>query len=270
MAETKAMTFLLLGKNEENTDTIILAQVNPQKKKITFISLPRDLYYRGRRINQLAQRGFEHCLKELSYLTGVPLEKYALVDVYSLISIIDLLGGIDIYLPEDLIDPSYRIKENGVWQTLAYPRGYYHLNGVQAMRIIRSRATTSDFKRSYRQQLILEALFKKIKEECAQDLNKALKLATLLISYLKTNISPLEAVQYFSLFKEYQFTQPYLIDTSNILEQTWSSLLLASDEEKERLLNEGTQEELGAWILVPKDNNWDLLRSYIKSVLLAP
>lgn len=260
----------MLGKNEENTDTIILAQVNPQTKKIVFISLPRDLYYGGRRINQLAQRGLDYCLKELSYLTGVPLEKYALVDIYSLIAIIDLLGGIDIYLPQDLIDPTYRIKENGVWQTLAYPRGYHHLNGVQAMRIIRSRATTSDFSRAYRQQLILEAIFMKIKAQCAQDINMALQLAAILASYLKTNLSPFEAVQYFSLFKDYQFTPPHVIDTSNILEQNWSALLTVCDEERERLLSEGNQEELGAWILLPKENNWDLLRSYIKSILMAP
>ena len=49
------------------------------------------------------------------------------------------------------------IRDNGEWSTLNYPKGTYRLNGVEALRIARSRHGSNDFDRSHRQQLILEA-----------------------------------------------------------------------------------------------------------------
>lgn len=264
---TDAAAFLLLGQNEENTDTMILVQANPKTQTVSLVSLPRDLYYRGMRINKLAEQGYDHCVREISSITGVPIEKFAVVDIYSLMSLIDVLGGVDIYLERDLIDPTYRIKENGVWQTLAYPRGQYHLTGVQALRIIRSRATTTDFGRAYRQQMILAALFEKLKKRCGESVEVALQVFSSLLVYVKTNVAPLELARYFFTFKDYRVASPHVVDTSNILKQTWTALLYASEEEQEQLLAENDISKLGGWILLPKNNDWNLLRSYIRVIL---
>ncbi len=43
--------FLVCGSHERNADTIILVTVDFEKNVIDFFSIPRDLYYKGRKIN---------------------------------------------------------------------------------------------------------------------------------------------------------------------------------------------------------------------------
>jgi chromosome segregation ATPase len=49
----KTFSVLFLGENQKLTDTILLAVVNPEKQKTSLISIPRDLYYEGRKINRI-------------------------------------------------------------------------------------------------------------------------------------------------------------------------------------------------------------------------
>jgi LCP family protein required for cell wall assembly len=259
-------TFLLLGRNENNTDTMILVRADERAKAITLVSLPRDLYYRGRKINHLQEKGCDYCAREISAITGVPVEKYALVDLYSLIAVIDALGGVDVDLPSDVIDHSYRIKENGVWRTLAYPRGHYHLSGVQALRLIRSRESSSDFQRSGRQELVLTALFAKLKARCGGNIEASLSVFSALASYVTTNLSPLEIARDFVAFKDYKI-KGYVLDTTNILRETYSGIFLLPEEEQARLLEEHDPAKLDAYILLPRDDDWDLLRSYVRRLM---
>ncbi|MBN2351766.1 MAG: LCP family protein [Spirochaetales bacterium] len=265
--ESGARTYLLLGRNEKNTDTMILVRADERTKSIILVSLPRDLYYRGRKINHLNEKGGDYCAREISAVTGVPVEKYALIDIYSLIAVIDALGGVDIDLPYDVVDPSYRVKENGVWRTLAYPRGRYHLSGVQALRLIRSRGTSSDFQRSHRQELILGALFTKLKKRCGGNLEASLSVFAALSSYVTTNLSPLEIARDFVSFKDYAIRGSYVVDTTNILRATYLGIYLLPEEEQARRLEENDPVKLDAYILLPRDNDWNLLRSYVRSLL---
>ncbi len=264
--ESGAHTYLLLGRNENNTDTMILVRADGRTKSITLVSLPRDLYFRGSKINHLNEKGGEYCAREISFITGVPVKKYALVDLYSLIAVIDALGGVDVDLPYDVVDPTYRVKENGVWRTLAYPRGHYHLSGVQALRLIRSRGTSSDFQRSHRQELILGALFTKLKQRCGGNLEASLSVFAALSGYVTTNLSPLEIARDFVSFKDYTIKGSYVLDTTNILYATYSGIFLLPEDEQERLLEENDPVKLDAYILLPRDNDWNLIRSYVRSL----
>jgi LCP family protein required for cell wall assembly len=261
-------TFLLLGRNGENTDTIILVRTDERAKAITLVSLPRDLYYNGSKINRYHLKGIDYCIGEISEITGIPVKKFALVDLYSLISLIDVLGGVDIDLPFDVVDPTYRIKENGVWQTLAYPRGHYHLNGVQAMRLIRSRGSTSDFQRSHRQQIIIAALFDRLKARCAGSLETSISVFSTLAGYVTTNVPPLEIASNFIAFKDYTIAGSYVLDTTNILRAVWTAIDTLSEEEQRAILDKHDESLLGAYVLLPRNGDWSLLRSYIR-VLLA-
>ena len=49
----------------------------------------------------------------LGYLLGVEIHYFALVDLLGFVDIIDAIGGIDIYVPEDLYDPA-RSEEHNV------------------------------------------------------------------------------------------------------------------------------------------------------------
>ena len=96
--------------------------------------------------------------KVLSDMTGYKLDKYILIDMYAFIDVIDLIGGIDVHLDKAVIDPTYRTVDDGVVGTLHYEPGDYHLGGVEALRLARSRHTSSDFARAERQQLIIESI----------------------------------------------------------------------------------------------------------------
>jgi polyisoprenyl-teichoic acid--peptidoglycan teichoic acid transferase len=262
-------TFLILGQNEENSDTTILLQADARTKSLVMVSLPRDLFYRGTRINKLPQAGFEQCASRISELAGVKISRYAAVDIHSLVALIDLLGGVDIELKQDLVDPTYRVKDDGVWRTLAYPRGRHHLSGVEALRVIRSRATSSDFNRSYRQQLVLEALFEKLKRSCGQNMDTALAVFSRLSGYVTTDLTPLEVARYFFIYKDFSITGRHVLDTTNILRQTYTMLHKLPEEEQEARMQTDKIEDLGGYILLPRNNDWDLFRSYVGTLFAA-
>lgn len=258
---------MALGSNENNTDTMIVIHVDNTIKKITLFSVPRDLYYKGRRINVVyGGYGADRFLKEMSDITGLKIEKYVHVNLSAFIDAIDVIGGIDFYLESDLIDPSYKIKENGVWSTLAYKKGQYHFNGVQALRVARSRHFSSDFHRARRQQAIIVAVGEKIKNLGIQNVDKIYELFTLLLKYVQTNFNILEMTSYFSKFKDYKISIANVIDTSNVLYSTYSNLYLLTDEEREEA--RGDEEfNKGAWIVLPKGNDWNVIRWYVRELI---
>jgi hypothetical protein len=75
---------------------------------------------------------------------------------------VDALGGIDLYVENDLVDPFYP-AEDGVhdFQPFAINAGPQHLDGDTALRFARSRKTTSDFDRAARQQQVIQSLKEK-------------------------------------------------------------------------------------------------------------
>jgi len=263
----KGLTFLLCGSNESNTDTIIIVNVIPENQSITLFAVPRDLYYQGRRINTVYyNQGETEFLKELSIITGLRIEKYIHINMFAFVEVINILGGIDIALENDLIDPTYRIKEDGQWSTLFYKKGFYHLNGIQALRIARSRHFSSDFDRSRRQQKLLIAIKNQFQTIGFTSLNKITTLITALLKYVKTNFSIFEIIEYYNKFKEYSVSAQYTLDTTNILYTTYSNIYLLSEEEKEVIVADAEFDK-GAWILLPRQNNWNVIKWYIRELI---
>ena len=151
--------YLILGKNEKNVDTIILATVNNAKKQITLVSVPRDLWVNAKKINSFYYfYGMSGFIRELEKLLGVKIKNYILIDMDAFPEVVDKVGGIDYTFREPLIDPTYRTVDKGVEGTLYFPKGTTHLNGIQALRVSRTRHTSSDFARADRQQQVLKAL----------------------------------------------------------------------------------------------------------------
>ena len=174
------IAFVLIGANEANTDTIMVVHLNSITGKGTIITVPRDLYYKGRKINSIYPTfGPAQMLNTLSEITGIPVKRYVFIDMFAFADVVDIIGGIDIELREPLIDPTYRVKENGVWSTLHYEAGKVHLGGVEALRVARSRHTSSDFGRAERQIMLLMSLKEKILQLNAGDAGSLLNLLKL-------------------------------------------------------------------------------------------
>src|SRR5690606_4592319 len=151
------LTVLVAGKHGSLVDTMMVVRL--ADGKISVVSVPRDLHWNGRKINSVyAFYGMEELVRVLSDLSGYQIDHYALIDMYAFIEVVDLIGCLDVTLEKTLIDPTYKTLDNGVWGTLYYPVGTHHLCGKQALRVARSRHTSSDFSRAERQHLILESL----------------------------------------------------------------------------------------------------------------
>ncbi len=259
-----SLTLLLIGSHEKNADTIILANFNSSTDTIKLISIPRDLYYQNRKINDYYRTGGGDLFTEIvSKITGVEISGYIGVDMYAFIDIINILGGIDVELESDLADPTYKIRDNGVWTTLYYSKGNHHLNGLEALRIARSRHTSSDFGRSDRQQLILRGVKDKLNELNVTDINKVYSIFKTLDGYLDTNIPSMEMISIFLKYKNAEIEKKDGLSVFNVLYNTYSNIHSLKD--KNLQYEEGFNR--GAWILLPKNDDWNVIKWYINGLL---
>lgn len=217
-ADGSAINILVMGKHGSNVDTMIFTHIDPSKQTVTMISIPRDLYYNNRKINSVyATYGMDELLREISDITGYSVHEYILVDMYVFIDLVDLVGGVDVTLTEDLIDPTYHVYENGAESTLYYAEGDYHFNGTQALRIARSRHSTSDYSRAERQQLILAALKDKAETLGLGDAATFAKLISTCLDETETNLGVSDVLSYFFRFKDYTIEKGNVMSTANVL-----------------------------------------------------
>ncbi len=155
------------------TDSILVASLNHEKEFISLFSVPRDLYVEyptgwGWKINEVYSRGLRasgwdqakamDALKEvLQKITWEEIHYFANVDFEWFRKVIDLVWGIEIDVPDNIIDHSYP-GPNHTYQTFRIQKWFQILDGTTALKYARSRYSTSDFDRSLRQQLIIKSL----------------------------------------------------------------------------------------------------------------
>ena len=176
----RRLTILLVGvdfisgRAHALTDTLLLVSINLDTKDVAMVSVPRDTanfpYYWGgtapvtMKINSLVKNVASGKVKspdlpmitlanEIGYLVGIPVDYYAAIDMTGFSDLVDTVGGVDIYNPSILNDPS---------SCTYVPKGNVHLNGSQALHYVRSRESTSDYYRAGRQQRVLVALKSKL------------------------------------------------------------------------------------------------------------
>ena len=183
--------------------------------------------------------------------------------MFAFIDVINILGGINVELSEDLVDPTYKVRNNGKWSTLYYKKGLHHVNGVEALRIARARHFTPVFSRDSRQQKILISVKKRFQEIGISDLDKVLEIFKTLLSYLDTNMNMMEIFNLYNKIKPIAKIRQNVLSTENVLEQTYSNLLYLGKNEDE--VDEDFYK--GAWILIPVNNDWGELKYYIKCVI---
>ncbi|MCA9364283.1 MAG: LCP family protein [Candidatus Moranbacteria bacterium] len=176
--EDGRINILLLGRAGENnpgknlTDTIIIASIDTQNKKIGLLSLPRDLYVEipetksQTKINGLYQYGLtnntknptEPIEKAIEKITGLKLHYHLIVDFEGFKKVIDTLDGIHVDVPKDIYDPNYP-GPNYSYETFELKKGFQELDGQTALKYARFRHDTEgDFGRAKRQQQVMQAV----------------------------------------------------------------------------------------------------------------
>lgn len=268
---------LLAGKNASNVDTIMLANLDAAKKTATLISLPRDLYHEGRKINSVyADYGMAEMAARVGEITGQKIDHYAMIDMYVFKDVIDLLGGIDVTLEQDLDDPTYKVMENGVASTLHYPAGNHHLDGAQALRIARSRHSTSDYSRAERQQIIVEGIRTKSQELGIGDTAKVLRLIKTVLAKTETDFSLKEAALLYASVKDYDIRRGNVMSTGNVLQTlrvpvnypTSLKTTVCENNADPATADPSTCKETYAlYALAPRDGNWDYIKWYVRKAV---
>lgn len=263
---------LLMGRQGWNVDTIIFANVNSVKGKVTMISIPRDLYVNERKINSVyADYGILEQVKWVENVVGRKISKYVLIDMYAFRDVVDAMGGIDIVLDEPLIDPTYKVCNDGVCSTLYYEAGAHHLDGTAALRVARSRHTTSDYSRAARQQMILQAVKDKVKSLGLSDAGTVMSLMATMINATETNISLDEAARYYLKYKDYQIARGNVLSSGNVLENVLVSVDYETSMKTKNCLDENNpstcEETYAIYTLSPRDEDWDVIKWYIDGLL---
>lgn len=219
-ADENMAVFLLLGQNEQLTDSIQLVFANSSLHKLTFVSVPRDLFYEGRKINEfLRLYGPEKLKSVLAGITGFQVDRFLSVDFTAFQDIIDSLGGIDILIDKDIVDNQYPDGISG-YKTVVFTSSDQpqHLNGEHALEYARTRKSTSDFDRSLRQQKILLSVRNKlISKSVLENADFYLSVYDSIKNSLSSDLNVFEALHFFDLYKNYSVTAGNILSTENYL-----------------------------------------------------
>src|SRR5947209_2203642 len=121
----------------QRSDTMMMLHVDTQQKKAMILSIPRDLYVPiagtsgSNRINTAFDNGAQRLVDTIQTDLGIKINHYVQVDFVGFQSIVNSVGGVDIYVPAPARD-----KLSGLSIKTA---GCAHLDGFQALAWARSR-----------------------------------------------------------------------------------------------------------------------------------
>ena len=155
------------------TDTMMVLTFDPVTMSGGMLSIPRDLWvpirgYEEGRINTAHYLGelYDHpgggpalAVDTVQYNLGVPIHYYVRANFDAFEEIVDRIGGIDIYVEEEINDPLY--PDEGVgYDPLVVAVGQQHFDGEMALKYARTRHSGGgDFDRAKRQQKVILAVF---------------------------------------------------------------------------------------------------------------
>ena len=136
------ITCLLIGKSQNLTDTIIVAQYNPQTQEAVMMSIPRDTYVGKNKntatamnkINALYQQSPQKLLNAVNDITGLDIKNYITIDTKALRELVDTIGGVYFDVP---IDMDYDDSSQKLYIHLK--QGYQLLDGDKAEQLVRFR-----------------------------------------------------------------------------------------------------------------------------------
>lgn len=188
------MNILLIGTDSRGSDrgrsdAMILVSVNSRKKTIVLTSFLRDIYLRipsvgNNRLNSAyAYGGASLLIKTFRENFGIVIDRYAQVDFFSFIDIIDALGGVRINVTSAEIQQiNSNLKEinrirglsQNTYSMKTSQAGAVRLNGSQALAYARIRKIGSDVARAERQRKLLTALMSELRSSGIGELNTLL------------------------------------------------------------------------------------------------
>ncbi|MCK4539703.1 LCP family protein [Candidatus Parcubacteria bacterium] len=267
------------GKQHEGgylTDTIILASLEPSTKKVVLVSIPRDLAIpiedgdRLQKINSInayaemkqPDSGGMAISQALGDILNIPIDYYFRVDFEAFVNLVNKLGGVEVYVENDLDDYRYPIsgKEDDEdyesrFEHLHIEKGRQIMDGDLALKYARSRhginGEGSDFARAKRQQNIIMAIKDKLLD--SRNLLKPKMIFDIIENFqdhISTNFKIWEIVKLWDMFNEVEKGKI----TNKVLDNSPNGLLTESISEQ------------GAYILSPHSGDFAEIQYFINNV----
>ncbi|MCO5188876.1 MAG: LCP family protein [Anaerolineae bacterium] len=223
---SERVTILLMGNDRRceeegptRSDSLMVVSLDPLGKTASAVSLPRDSWvqipgFDVNRINMahydgeayeypgggpaLAQRAAEAFL-------GIPIDYYLAINFDAFVQIVDIIGGIDIQIPETISDPNYPDDCYG-YAGFHVEAGWYEgFDGQATLKYARTRATEGgDVDRAARQQAVLLAVRDKVLRlnMLPQLIRRAPQLWQALQDNVTTNLTDTQLIQLALLAQE--------------------------------------------------------------------
>lgn len=252
-------------------DTIMVASIDYQKNSVSLFSIPRDFYvkadktlgnlYSGK-INEVYRNNkktsknedgrFQIFKKVVGSLVNLDIQYYLRVDFRGFAQVVDSLGGITVEVKNDIYDPFYPNEEDDGYDPFTIKKGLQEMNGETALKFVRSRHTTSDFDRSARQQIVIQAIQQKALSKdiltsatALEDLYNAIK------NNLNTDLSLREMISLGGFAKQ--------MDHSHVVRK-----LIHDDPGQEGGLLYTPDKQLynGEFVLIPFEGDENLIHKY--------
>ncbi|MBQ3336654.1 MAG: LCP family protein [Selenomonadaceae bacterium] len=157
---------LILGVDDserQEADTILVLSFANDTGNSRIIGIPRDTWIATRshsgRIGELySWGGASSLVREVSKLLGISIHQYIIIDMATFADLIDVLGGLDIYVEENM---DYEDEIAGL--SIHIPQGYQHLSGEDVQKYLRYRGEKlGDVGRVQRHQKFIKALYAKV------------------------------------------------------------------------------------------------------------
>ena len=169
-----------VGRRTANTDTMIVASLDPVTQTVSMLSIPRDMvnvplpdgsvyapklngldsYARHHPSKYPGSDGTGHdvLMAAIGTLLDMKIDYYASVSLGGFVNVVNTLGGVDVSVTRSMCDPGY--TEYGFDNGFSIKAGLRHLNGLQALAYARIRKAPgeSDFTRAARQQEVISGL----------------------------------------------------------------------------------------------------------------
>ena len=174
----------------KRTDAMLLLSLDPKENKVAVLSIPRDTrvvlpgHSQYAKINSAYTYGGVVMAKQtVANLLEVPIHYYALANWQGFIDLVDLIGGVDIYVYRDM-----HYEDPYADLVIDIKHGLQHMNGKTAGKYVRFRSDElGDIGRVQRQQKFMKAAAEQMFS--IQNIAKVPEIMRTLDKYIETDLN---------------------------------------------------------------------------------
>ncbi|ORU01129.1 Cell envelope-associated transcriptional attenuator LytR-CpsA-Psr, subfamily M [Anaerovibrio sp. JC8] len=211
MTAKDKVVVMIMGVDEREgdvgrSDTLMVATLDPKKKKAALLSIPRDTRVKinGHGFDKInaayAYGGYELTMDTVEDLIGVHMEHYILINIKSFKKIIDAIGGVDINVEKRMYYEDVWDDDGGLLIDLQ--PGLQHMDGDTAITYVRYRDEEGDIGRIRRQQKFMQAVMDQITSPAI--ITRIPSIIKEVVNSVQTDLSMKQLIEFATSLKDAQ------------------------------------------------------------------